>query len=361
MIVTGYEIVPCVQRQEDENWTFARAKVSELRGWILVLRDGEGVTGLGYAHAIPAITTDSQGARAALEFMRPHVIGRDALDIAAVMDGIERALAFNWSAKAAVDMAMHDLASRRLGIGLSHLLGGPRRSSIPQARIVPIKSPEAMAGIAGKLAEEGYRAVKLKLDGDVETDIARIREVRAAVGPTVAITLDPNQSYRAKAMIRAFSRMEPYDIRLIEQPVPAADWEGLALVSRALPVAVEADESVVTVADVMRVVRERTADVVNLKITKLGGIRNMLTAVALCESAGISPRMGAAFGPGLLQAASAHVASTFRSLDHACELSEHLHLLDDPFTPVPVVAGDLPLPEGTGCGVELAAGQAALR
>lgn len=353
MTVIAYEIVPCVQRQEDPTWTFARAKVPELRGWTLVLRDSEGVTGLGYAHAIPSITADSEGARAALEHMRPYVLGRDALDIAAVMDGIERALAFNASAKAAVDMALHDLVSRRLGIGLSHLLGGPRWASIPQARIVPIKSPDAMATIARGLAEAGYRAVKLKLDGTVETDVARIREVRAAVGPAVAITLDPNQSYSAKGMIRAFGRMEPHDIRLIEQPVPAADWEGLALVTRTLPVPVEADETVVTVSDVVRVVRERTADVVNLKITKLGGIRNVLAAVALCESAGIAPRMGAAFGPGLLQAASAHVAATFRSLEHACEHAEHLHLLDDPFTPVPVVDGELPVPPGPGCGVAL--------
>jgi L-alanine-DL-glutamate epimerase-like enolase superfamily enzyme len=152
-------------------------------------------------------------------------------------------------------------------------------------------------------------------------------------------------------MIAAFGRMERYGIALIEQPVPAADVAGLALLTRTLPVAIEADESAQSVRDVFRLVSERAVDVINLKLTNLGGIRRFLQAVRICEAGEVGCRMGAAFGPALLQAMSLQAASVIRRLPHACELSEHLHLQDDPFTPLPVHDGQLRLPEGPGCGV----------
>jgi L-alanine-DL-glutamate epimerase-like enolase superfamily enzyme len=95
-------------------------------------------------------------------------------------------------------------------------------------------------------------------------------------------------------------------------------------------------------------------DVINLKVTKLGGIRNTLKAVAICEAGGVGCRLGAAFGPSLLQAVSAHIAAAFRRLEYPCELAEHLHLLDDPFTPLPVENGAVTVPSESGSGVTLA-------
>jgi len=92
-------------------------------------------------------------------------------------------------------------------------------------------------------------------------------------------------------------------------------------------------------------------DVINLKVTNLGGIRRFLQAVRICEAGEVACRMGAAFGPALLQAMSLQCASVVRKLPYACELSEHLHLQDDPFTPLPVRDGQLRLPDGPGCGV----------
>ena len=349
-IVTA-ELRPCTQRQADPGWTFARATVPELRGWVLVLTDADGVTGLGYAHAVPAITTHGAGAEAALDFLRPLLVGRDPADLAALLDLVEASLAGNRSVKAAIDMALHDLVARRAGLPLCALLGGRFRDRIPQSRILSIKAPAAMAAAAAGLVAKGYRSLKLKLAGDAALDAARVAEVRAAVGADVALTIDPNQSYAAKAFLAAWKRIEPHDIALVEQPVPAADWAGLALITRSLPVPIEADETVETVADVLRVVEGRVADVVNLKLTKLGGVRNFVTAARILEAGQIAARMGAAFGPALLQATSAHAAASLRQLPFACELSEHDHILDDPFTPLPIEDGMVAVPPGPGCGV----------
>jgi L-Ala-D/L-Glu epimerase len=353
MQIVDARFEPCTQRLRDPSWKFARATVPQLEGHVLVLTDDAGTRGFGYVHAIPAISTHGTGAAAGLSMLAPLLVGRRADDLARIIEEVDATLAFNTSVKAGIDMALHDLLARRLGVPLHTLLGGRQHDRIVQSRILPIKAPAEMATQAAQLAEAGYRQLKLKLSGDTSLDVARIAAVRDAAGPGVALTLDPNQSYSAKQMMGAFARMERHDISLIEQPVPAADWAGLALLTRTLPVAIEADESAQSVQDVFRLVAERACDVINLKVTKLGGLRRFQQAVRICEAGNVTCRVGAAFGPALLQAASLHAASTVRLLPYACELSEHQHLLDDPCTDLPVHAGAIDVPLTPGCGVEL--------
>jgi L-alanine-DL-glutamate epimerase-like enolase superfamily enzyme len=106
-------------------------------------------------------------------------------------------------------------------------------------------------------------------------------------------------------------------------------------------------------------VSERAVDVINLKVTKLGGLRNVMAAVNICEAGGVTCRLGAAFGPALLQACSAHIASLFGALPFPCELTEHLHLHDDPFTDFPCSNGAVSVPSGAGSGAALDPAKAA--
>ena len=351
MTIMSAQLRSCRQRQEDPTWTFARATVPELAAWVVVLTDDVGRTGLGYAHAIDAITGPSAGVRAGLDLLLPGLVGREAAELATLLDECEAKLPGYLSAKAAIDMALHDLLARQAGLPLHQLLGGGRRTVLPQARILSIKAPADMAANARRLAEAGYGTLKIKLSGDAEVDVARVAAIRDAAGPAVRLTLDPNQSYGAKALMVAFREMDRYRIDLIEQPVPADDWEGLKVLTGALPVLIEADETAGSVAAVWRLATERTVDCVNLKITKLGGLRNTAAAIRICEAAGIGCRFGAAFGPSLLQAFAAHIASTAKALVSASEMSEHTHLLDDPFENLPVAAGTIHLPDGSGCGI----------
>ena len=206
-------------------------------------------------------------------------------------------MVYNPSAKAGLEMALYDLVARGLGTSLGTLFGGRHRAEIPCSRLVPLKSPEEMAAKCKELAAEGYATLKLKLSGEPALDRDRIAACRAALGPAVKLTLDPNQAYSAKGFLKAWASFEPHDIALVEQPVPAHDIGGLALVTRELPVAVEADESAASLADVTRLARERTVDVINLKVPKLGGVQATLAAIAICEANGIGCRFGASFGP----------------------------------------------------------------
>jgi L-alanine-DL-glutamate epimerase-like enolase superfamily enzyme len=360
MNIAAVHIEACTQRLRDPGWKFARAGVPTLEGHVLVLTSDSGVQGLGYAHAIPAISTQGSGARAALDWLAPLLLNRRVEDLAQIMEEVDATLAFNASVKAAIDMALHDLLARCLGVPVHVLLGGAHRQTVQQSRILAIKPPAEMAAQAALLAGQGYRQLKLKLSGDTELDVLRVGAVRDACGADTVLTLDPNQSYSAKQMMRAWARFERHDIALIEQPVPAADWRGLALLTRSLPVAIEADESAQTVQDVFRLVADRVVDVINLKVTKLGGLRHFVEAVRICEAGQVACRVGAAFGPALMQAMSLHAASVIKALPHACELAEHQHLLDDPFTELPVDSGTMAVPQGPGCGVRYAAAQQAV-
>ncbi|NKE45493.1 hypothetical protein HB662_11955 [Roseomonas frigidaquae] len=355
MRIASIETLPCVQRQEDPSWNFARGAIPNVRGWIIRVRDTDGAEGFGYGHAMALVTGLPEALPHAVAHYEKLLKDRPLADLAAHAEAMGAALVHAPGARAGVEMALHDLLARRLSIPVGTLFGGRFRDRIPCARLLALKPPEGMAEKAAALVAEGYRALKVKFSGDPALDAARLAAIRAAVGPAVRLSLDPNQAYSAKGFLQLFERICVHDIALVEQPVPASDWDGLALLTARLGVPVEADESAASLTDVARLARTRMVDVMNLKPTKIGGIRDTLAAIAICEAAGIGVRFGASFGPGLLQAFTSHLAASLKHLEHSSELAEHAHLLDDPFAPYPVVDGSVAVPDAPGTGLDLIA------
>jgi L-alanine-DL-glutamate epimerase-like enolase superfamily enzyme len=289
-----------------------------------------------------------------LELFRPLVVGQDARRISLILSRLDDALEGAPQAKAAVDCALHDLLARSLGVPLNMLFGGPVRDGVPILRILAIKEPDEMAAQAQKLVDRGYRYLKIKVSGEVDLDVARVRAIRRQVGDDIHLTIDANQSYSTKDAITALNRMAEYRIDLAEQPVDAHDFAGLALVTRSVPVTVEADEAASSLQAVFRLVAERAVDAISLKIPKLGGLRNTIAAASLCAAGHIKYRLGAAVGSRLLAAHGLHLACTLPGVEYACELAEFDRLLDDPFKGLEVKDGMLKLPEGPGSGVHRA-------
>ena len=351
MKISSVEFFPCNLRQEDPTWTFALATYPTIEGWTVAISVKDGVWGYGYAQAIPHIGSNYEGVRAALEVLKPCVIDKDPFHVEAILAQMDAVLVGNSPAKAGIDGALHDLVANLLGVPLNRLFGGPVRTTVPQIRIVPIKSAAEMATNAKKLVDQGYRYLKIKMKGDIAADVERIAAIRDAIGADVHLTLDPNQSYSPKAAIQALTKMTPYDIDLVEQPVPTHDLAGLKLVTDNVPVAVEADESAMSVNDILNLVSNRIVDAVSLKIPKLGGLRNTLLAARICEVGSIRYRIGDTFGPRLHAAQALHLAASLPRLDYACELAEFDHLLDDPYEGLSIVNGMMTVPERAGSGV----------
>lgn len=352
MRIIDVEFFPLSQRQDDPTWTFALATYPTIEGWIVAIH-AESATGYGYAQAIPHMGSSAKSLQGALELFKPKLVGCSALDIEPNLAELDKVIAGNHQAKAGVDCALHDLAANLLRVPLYALFGGAFRQSIPQIRIVPIKSPAAMAAESRRLIDKGYQSLKIKLKGHVSDDVERVRAIRAEVGKDILLTLDPNQAYLAKDAISALRQMEPYQVHLVEQPVAAADLQGLELITRSVTQLVEADESAVTIQDVMRLAAHRIVDAVSLKIPKLGGLRNAMLAAKICHNAGIEYRVGATFGPRLMAAQAAHFAAALPRLALPCELAEFDHLHDDPFEGLEVEKGSVAVPGTPGSGVRL--------
>jgi L-alanine-DL-glutamate epimerase-like enolase superfamily enzyme len=355
MIIREVSVAPCTMRKEDPAWRFALAASPVTEGHVVRIVTEDGVEGFGYASATAHMGAIPGSLAAELDLFRPLLIGRDARGIEALLAALDRSLRGAPQAKAAVDCALHDLNARALGVPLNRLFGGTVRESVPILRILAIKAPPEMAAQARKLVDRGYRYLKIKVHGEVAEDVARVAAIRAEVGPDVHLTIDANQSYAPKDAISALNQMAEHRIDLVEQPVAADDRAGLALVTRSVPVTVEADEAAGSLREVFTLVAERAVDAVSLKIPKLGGLRNTLAAARICEAAHVRYRLGAAVGSRLLAAQALHLACALPGVDYACELGEFDRLRDDPFTGLELDKGELRLPQGPGSGVRLAA------
>ena len=352
MQIRDFVSYPNVMRKEDPTWKFALGASPVTEGSILRIVDEAGNAGFGYASATPHMGAIPATLEAELGYFRPHVVGRDGDHIEAIGATLDRAMRGAPQAKAAIDCALHDLLAKRLGVPLCQLFGGKMRDSLPILRILAIKTPDEMAVQARKLVDQGYRYLKIKVHGEVDLDVARVRAIRKMVGDDVHLTIDANQSYTTKNAIIAIHRMADYNIDLVEQPVPADDFEGLALVTRTVPVKIEADEAAGSLAEIYQLVTRRAVDAVSLKIPKLGGLRNTIAAARLCEQAGVAYRMGAAVGSRLLSAHALHLACALGGVSYACELGEFARLLDDRFVGLEVQDGVLHLNDKPGTGVD---------
>lgn len=338
--------------KEDPTWRFALGARPAVRGLVVRLRAGGGVEGYGFASEIPHLGHHYEDLERALHRMARELAGADARERDPILETFAGAPN---PARAAIEMALYDLAARASEVPLHVLLGGAHRRCFPVLRILALKEPEQVAAGARRLLGAGYRHLKIKLDNeDPELDAARVAAVRAAAGPDVHLTLDANQSYSAEGAIALYERVRRHRIDIFEQPVPAGDLEGLLQVTRSIDCLTEADEAAATLPDVFRIADLHAASGVSLKVLKLGGLDNVRAAAAICAAAGIRVRMGAHVGSRLLSAAALQVAAATPAIGEPCELGEFERLLDDPFTGLEIEAGSISLPDGQGLGLSAA-------
>lgn len=355
MRVNGVDIVAISLVKDDPTWHFALGGTPASDGFLIRLMTDDGIAGFGSCAAATYYGVSIGGLRAALELFTPSLVGRDPFDIEPIMGDLDRALKGNERAKSAVEIALHDLVARALGISLTALLGGSTRSSVAVIRILALNAPDEVARRAAALVEQGFRHLKIKLDGDVDLDVARVREVRERVGSEVMLTADANQTYTVKAAIRALSAMEPLGLALIEQPVAAGDVVGMRTVRSSTSILVEADESANTLAEISALIDRDAVDSINLKVAHVGGIRKARAAAAICEAAHVRCRMGGGtVGSMIVATATLHLLAATPSLVGPSEVGEWARLQGDPARGLAVVDGSIGIPTGPGLGLDVA-------
>ena len=269
--------------------------VNSVEDVIVELHTDTGAVGYGEAPPTGVITGDTTGAiiGAIRDHIAKTIIGRDVDDFEDLMIALNACIQKNTSAKAAVDMALWDLYGQLYKIPVYKLMGGAKKSIVTDITI-SVNAPEEMARDARTAVQRGYDCLKVKVGIDPELDVARLAAVREAVGKDICIRIDANQAWNAKQAVRILNQMQDkgLDIEFVEQPVPAADLEGMQYVTRHADVPVLADESVFSPADALKIMQTGAADLVNIKLMKCGGITNALRIAAAAEVYGVECMIG---------------------------------------------------------------------
>jgi L-alanine-DL-glutamate epimerase-like enolase superfamily enzyme len=242
------------------------------------------------------VTGDSlAGAQACVEGpIATALNGLSPDDLTEALRRVQGAAQANFGAKAAVDVALHDLAARRRGQTLHGFLGSTVASVRTDVTLSAGDSESLAAAGIDRIAD-GFDVLKVKVGtGDATADFQRVRRIREAVGPDPRLRLDANQGWNRRDAVTAIRAMEDAgcDIELVEQPVPAPDLEGMAWISDRVSTPILADESVYGVRDLVAVIRHGAADLVNVKLAKCGGLGPARTLLELAREHGLGSIVG---------------------------------------------------------------------
>lgn len=261
---------------------------------LVELTDGE-LSGWGEAPQVWKVTGDSlAGSQAciagpigtALEGLGPD-------DLTEALRRVQGAAVGNFAAKDAVDVALHDLAARRRGQTLHGFLG----STVDVVRTdvtLSVGDADALAEAGKARVADGFDVLKIKVGTDAAGDVERVRRVRAAIGPEPRLRLDANQGWTRRDAVTVIRALEDSGcaIEFVEQPVAAADLEGMAWVTDRVGTPILADESVFSVRDLVNVIRLGAADLVNVKLAKCGGLATARTLLELAREHGVGAIVG---------------------------------------------------------------------
>ncbi|SNT36140.1 L-alanine-DL-glutamate epimerase [Noviherbaspirillum humi] len=317
----------------------------------------DGAIGLGNIDPSPGYSTETvEQSLNALSRLAPALQGRDAANPKALCQFMDDRLGGHLDAKAAIEMACVDLLARRLGIPVHQYLGGAVTDSVDFNAWIGILPPDDAAAEAMTWRARGFRSAKIKVGGGIRADRDRIRAVREAVGPDMALRADANAGYDVDTAIELGRLLEPYGLQLLEQPVAANDLAGMAQVRRSINIPIMADESITDFRSLIDVIRADCADIVKLKVMKQGGFLNCKHMLETAAAAGMRVVIGHGFGLGINTVAEIMLASTSPAVLPGLECVGPLKTADDIVTAkLDLSAGRLPLPQGPGLGVDLSA------
>jgi cis-L-3-hydroxyproline dehydratase len=264
---------------------------------------------VGYGEVCPLgpfyLPAYAEGVRAGLRELAPHLIGFDPRELAKLNHRMDAALKGHPYVKSGIDIACWDILGKVTGLPVCVLMGGRFGESVRLYRAISQQSPEEMAKNVQGYREQGYTRFQLKVGGDADTDIQRIRAVRAMLQPTDRLVADANTGWtqhEAMRVVRAVSDVDVY----IEQP--CLSYEECLSVRRHTNNPFVLDENVDGLDMLLRAKADLAMDVVNLKISKLGGLTKAKQVRDLCVSIGIAMTLEDSWGGDITTAAIAHLA-----------------------------------------------------
>lgn len=288
------------------HWSGGKS-VSVFDSTIVGVETDQGV--IGYGEVCPLgpfyLPAYAEGVRSGIRELAPHLIGMDPRQLGVLNQQMDAALKGHAYVKSGIDMACWDLLGKATGQPVCTLMGGRFGDSVRLYRAISQVDPDQMAANVASYKAQGYTRFQLKVGGDPDTDIRRIRAAREVLDPSDRLVADANTGWtqhEAMRVVRAVADLDVY----IEQPCET--YRECLAVRRNTTHPFVLDENIDSVEMLMRAHGDLAMDVVNLKISKLGGLTKAKQARDLCATLGIAMTLEDSWGGDVTTAAIAHFA-----------------------------------------------------
>jgi len=295
----------------------------------------------GFGEAAPSsfYGEDVETVSSFFEKARP-VLDEDPFKLEKILRNIDSIMEGNGSAKAAIDMALHDNLGKLLGLPVYKLLGLSRPDKAYTSFTIAIDTPETVKKKTEKAPGFSVYKVKVGVPGD-EQMVAAVREATKA-----KIRVDANCGWQPKEAVEKIKSLHKYDIEFVEQPVERDDLEGLRYVRERVDIPIIADEGVMTSKDVAR--HYQAVDGINIKLSKCGGVREGLRMIHTARALGMKVMLGCMIETSVGIAAAMQLSSLADYLD----LGGHLLIENDPFEGLGLEDGKVVLSDAPGLGIK---------
>jgi len=246
------------------------------------------------------------------------LLDEDPTRINFLNDVIEDKIKGNPSLRAGVNMALYDILGKKADLPLYKLLGG-YRDKIETSVTIGLNPVDVMVQKAKEFVKNGFTCLKVKCGMDPDQDIEVVLAIRNSVGPKIKIRMDANEGYSLEKALRVIETLEKLgaDVELLEQPTPAKYLYALKEVTAQCTVPIMADETALTLRDSLKAVKMEIADMINIKLMKIGGITNAIKANTYAEIAEIPVMIGCMNESMGAMAAGVHFACAFKNVQYA--------------------------------------------
>jgi len=312
-------------------YTIAFRHIDSIEVVSVRLHGERGLVGLGAASPEPHVTAETnQMCQEALEATRlDWLVGEDVTGIDELCAEIARCFENRPAARAAVDIAVHDLLAKSMGMALVDMFGRVHQA-LPTSVTIGILPVDETVAEASELVAAGFRVLKIKLGHSLAEDLDRLSAVRGHISRDVRIRVDPNQGYSAEELLRFVADSRELDIEFIEQPMKADATDALRAMPEDVRALVAADESLLSSADALALAAPpRACGVFNIKLMKCGGIDEARRIAAVAAAANIGLMWGCMDESvisiaGALHTALACRATRYLDLDGSFDLAHDI-------------------------------------
>lgn len=311
----------------------------------------DGLTGYGEVCPLGSAYMDAfaKGVPAVIAEIGPALIGMDPRQLNLLNERMDLALGGHSYGKSAIDVACWDILGKASGQPVATLLGGRYRDALPPYRAIPQRKPDEMAADVARYRERGYRRFQLKVGGDANEDIDRIRQCRSVLQGDDILVADANTGWLSHEAMRVVNGVRDVDV-YIEQP--CATLQECLAVRRNTTLPFVLDEIIRGTAPLVEAYNLGAMDVVNLKISRLGGLTKAKGVRDLCQSLGIAMTLEDSWGGDVVTAAIAHFAGSTRAEYYftCTDFNSYVDVEIAPDAPR-MKDGLLPVPTAPGLGI----------